>query len=91
MTKKERRKHLLRRRALPILMAVVMILTMGFLPSGNASASIPTINYAKLPPAYASGYHAYKCIDISNYCSGWNGTDTAWTRILFHSKTGRND
>ena len=72
MTKKERRKHLLRRRALPILMAVVMILTMGFLPSGNASASIPTINYAKLPPAYASGYHAYKCIDISN----WQGALT---------------
>ena len=72
MTKKERRKHLLRRRALPILMAVVMVLTMGFLPSGNASASIPTINYAKLPPAYASGYHAYKCIDISN----WQGALT---------------
>ena len=66
------RRQVVRRRALPVLLAVMMVMTMGFMPTGKAHASIPTINYAASPKAYSSGYTKYKGIDISN----WQGALT---------------
>lgn len=58
------------RRVLPIMMALVMVVSLGFVPSGQSHGAIPTVNSAKLPAAYKSGYSVYKCLDIS----AWQGT-----------------
>lgn len=60
------------RQALPLLMAAALVLTLGFVPSGQSHGAIPTVNSAKLPKAYKSGYSVYKCIDIS----AWQGEIT---------------
>lgn len=70
MKGKRNRRETIMKRALPILMAVCMVLTTAFLPGQAALAK--SINTAKIPSAYKSGYHVYKCIDISN----WQGALT---------------
>lgn len=61
------------RRGLPLLMAAVMILTMGFLPTGQAAASGPAYKAATKPATYKKGdYKIFNCIDIS----AWQGTRT---------------
>ncbi|MBQ9060683.1 MAG: hypothetical protein IJ128_06035 [Firmicutes bacterium] len=59
----------MRKKVLPILIALVMVLTTGFLPVNTTHAAV---NSAKIPKQYQSGYQIYKCIDISN----WQGVIT---------------
>ncbi len=60
------------RRVLPLLIAMVMVLSLGFVPQGQSHGAIPTVNSAKLPTKYKTGYTVYKCIDIS----AWQGVIT---------------
>ncbi|MBQ9014762.1 MAG: hypothetical protein IJ109_01455 [Firmicutes bacterium] len=52
------------KRFLPVLIALLMAVTTGFLPVNQASAAV---NHAKIPSDYQSGYKVYTCIDISNW------------------------
>lgn len=54
----------MKKRVIPILIAVVMTLTTGFLPVNTTHAAV---NNANIPKTYQSGYQIYKCIDISNW------------------------
>lgn len=51
------------KRAVTILMAVALVMTMGFVPMGTSHG----LEKATIPKAYKSGYNVYKCIDISNH------------------------
>ena len=68
VTKESRTKGALRR-TLPFVLALMLVMTMGFLPTGESHASGPGFKGANIPKAYKSGYNVYHCIDIS----AWQG------------------